>query len=239
MKSLLTWTERRLLRLFRKLSNRQNFHLKAEMFSFHSKYFVYRELKKAPQKLSFCFKWPDTGTVRILGNICISLILLLHIKLINHMTCISCPSQLLKYLLSLQIFSTSDICQFRWLSLQTENVLNYTNFQSWWWDWCLQLQTNFIIVKLQQYFWKNYVQRAKGFIDKHITDNLHPNTVLPSTFVWTCHTWYGWIYPYQYGQKTKNFFPVEGSLILRKSLILWTIKYLLLFIQSISPILIG
>ena len=69
MKSLLTWTERRLLRLFRKLSNRQNFHLKAEMFSFHSKYFVYRELKRAPQKLSFCFKCPDTGTVRILGNI--------------------------------------------------------------------------------------------------------------------------------------------------------------------------
>ena len=69
MKSLLTWTERRLLRLFRKLSNRQNFHLKAEMFSFHSKYFVYRKLKRAPQKLSFCFKCPDTGTVRILGNI--------------------------------------------------------------------------------------------------------------------------------------------------------------------------
>ena len=133
------------------------------MFSFHSKYFVYRELKKAPQKLSFCFKWPDTGTVRTLGNLYISLILLLHIKLINHMTCISCPSQLLKYLLSLQIFSTSDICQFRWLSLQTENVLNYTNFQSWWWDWCLQLQTNFIIVKLQQYFWKNYVQQSERF----------------------------------------------------------------------------
>ena len=35
---------------------------KAEMFSFHSKYFVYREMKRAPQKLSFCFKWPDTGT---------------------------------------------------------------------------------------------------------------------------------------------------------------------------------
>ena len=69
MKSLFTWTERRLLRLFRKLSNRQNFHLKAEMFSFHSKYFVYWELKRAPQKLSFCFKCPDTGTVRILGNI--------------------------------------------------------------------------------------------------------------------------------------------------------------------------
>ena len=69
MKSLLTWTERRLLRLFRKLSNRQNFHLKAEMFSFHSKYFVYRELKRAPQKLSFCFKCPNTGSVRILGNI--------------------------------------------------------------------------------------------------------------------------------------------------------------------------
>ena len=67
--SLLTWTERRLLRLFRKLWNLQNFHLKAEMFSFHSKYFVYRELKRAPQKLSFCFKCPDTGTVQILGNI--------------------------------------------------------------------------------------------------------------------------------------------------------------------------
>ena len=39
------------------------------MFSFHSKYFVYQELKRAPQKLSFCFKCPDTGTVRILGNI--------------------------------------------------------------------------------------------------------------------------------------------------------------------------
>ena len=61
MKSLFTWTERRLLRLFRKLSTRQNLHLKAEMFSFHSKYFVYRELKRAPQKLSFCFKCPDTG----------------------------------------------------------------------------------------------------------------------------------------------------------------------------------
>ena len=43
--------------------------LKAEMFSFHSKYFVYRELKRAPQKWSFCFKCQDTGTVRILGNI--------------------------------------------------------------------------------------------------------------------------------------------------------------------------
>ena len=31
------------------------------MFSFHSKYFVYRELKRAPQKLSFRFKCPDTG----------------------------------------------------------------------------------------------------------------------------------------------------------------------------------
>ena len=39
------------------------------MFSVHSKYFVYRELKRTPQKLSFCFKCPDTGTVRILGNI--------------------------------------------------------------------------------------------------------------------------------------------------------------------------
>ena len=34
--------------------------LKAEMVSFHSKYFVYRELKRAPQKFSFCFKCPDT-----------------------------------------------------------------------------------------------------------------------------------------------------------------------------------
>ena len=39
------------------------------MFSFHLKHFVYRELRRAPQKLSFCFKSPDTGTVRILGNI--------------------------------------------------------------------------------------------------------------------------------------------------------------------------
>ena len=73
MKSLFTRTERRLVRLFRKLLNRHNFHLKAEMFSFHSKYFVYRELKRAPQKLSFCFKCPDTGTVRILGNILYSM----------------------------------------------------------------------------------------------------------------------------------------------------------------------
>ena len=42
---------------FRKLQTRQKFHLKAEMFSFYSKYFVYRELRRAPQKLSFCFKW--------------------------------------------------------------------------------------------------------------------------------------------------------------------------------------
>ena len=75
MKSLLTWTERRLPRLFRKLSNRQCFHLKAEMFSFHSKYFVFRDLKRAPQKLSFCLKCPDTGTVRILFNILYSLLL--------------------------------------------------------------------------------------------------------------------------------------------------------------------
>ena len=39
------------------------------MFSFHWKYFVYRELKRAPQKVSFCFQCPDTGTVRIPGNI--------------------------------------------------------------------------------------------------------------------------------------------------------------------------
>ena len=39
------------------------------MFSFYSKYFVYRELKRASQKLNFCFKWSDTGTGRILGNI--------------------------------------------------------------------------------------------------------------------------------------------------------------------------
>ena len=35
MKSLLTWTERRPLQLSRKLYTRQNFHFKAEMFSFH------------------------------------------------------------------------------------------------------------------------------------------------------------------------------------------------------------
>ena len=63
MKCSFTWTERRLLRLFRKLSTRQSLHLKAEMFSFHSKYFVYRWLRRAPQKWSFCspffcpFQW--------------------------------------------------------------------------------------------------------------------------------------------------------------------------------------
>ena len=31
------------------------------MFSFHSKYFVYRELKRASRILRFCFKCPDTG----------------------------------------------------------------------------------------------------------------------------------------------------------------------------------
>ena len=80
MKSLLTWTERRLLWLFRKLSNRQNFHLKAEMFSFHSKYFVYRELKRAPQKLSFSFKCPDTGTIQILGNILYQFVTLRYVS---------------------------------------------------------------------------------------------------------------------------------------------------------------
>ena len=39
------------------------------MFSFHWKHFVYQELKRAPQKLSFCVTCPDTGAVRILGNI--------------------------------------------------------------------------------------------------------------------------------------------------------------------------
>ena len=74
MKCLFTWTKRRLLRLFRKLSTRQNLHLKAEMFSFHSKYFVYGQLKRAPQtgwvfvlsvrilvivfKFSFISNWP-------------------------------------------------------------------------------------------------------------------------------------------------------------------------------------
>ena len=60
MKSLLTWTERRLLRLFRKLWNRQNFHLKAEMFSFHSKYFVYENWKGRLRN------WVFFSSVRIL-----------------------------------------------------------------------------------------------------------------------------------------------------------------------------
>ena len=47
----------------------QTLNFKFEMFIFHSKYFVYRKLKSALQKLSFCFKWPDTDTCRILGNI--------------------------------------------------------------------------------------------------------------------------------------------------------------------------
>ena len=46
---------------------RQNFHLKAEMFSFYSKYFVYRELKWAPHFYFIIFF--DTGTGRILDNI--------------------------------------------------------------------------------------------------------------------------------------------------------------------------
>ena len=45
-------------------------HFKAEKFSFLSKSFVYRKLKRATQKLSFCFKWLDTGehTVVLLGG---------------------------------------------------------------------------------------------------------------------------------------------------------------------------
>ena len=39
------------------------------MFGFLSEYFVYRKLRRVPEKLSFRFKCPDTGTVRILGNI--------------------------------------------------------------------------------------------------------------------------------------------------------------------------
>ena len=31
------------------------------MFSYHLKDVVYRKLKRVLQKLSFCFKWPDTG----------------------------------------------------------------------------------------------------------------------------------------------------------------------------------
>ena len=64
MKNLLTWTERRLLRLFRKLSNRQNVHLlKAEMFE------ILRlpRTEKGASKIEFLFQvsghWyrPDTG----------------------------------------------------------------------------------------------------------------------------------------------------------------------------------
>ena len=69
MKSLLTSSERRLLRLFRKLSNRQTFRVKAEMFSFHSKYFVYLESEKGASKIEFLFQVSGTGTVRILDNI--------------------------------------------------------------------------------------------------------------------------------------------------------------------------
>ena len=47
----------------------KNFILKLKCSAFIRNYFVYRELKTAPEKLSFCFKCPDTGTVRILGNI--------------------------------------------------------------------------------------------------------------------------------------------------------------------------
>ena len=47
----------------------KTFILKLKSSAFIRNTFVYRELKRAPQKLSFCFKCPDTGTVRILGNI--------------------------------------------------------------------------------------------------------------------------------------------------------------------------
>ena len=50
MKSLLTWTERRLLQLFLKLQTRQNLRFKVKMFSSLSKYFVYRKLKRELQK---------------------------------------------------------------------------------------------------------------------------------------------------------------------------------------------
>ena len=53
---------------FSSCKTRQNLHLKAEIFSFHSKYFVYRKLDRVLQKSSFCLKWPDTGTDQILGN---------------------------------------------------------------------------------------------------------------------------------------------------------------------------
>ena len=69
MKIWLTWTERRLLQLFLKLWARQNLHFKAEMFGFLSEYLVYRKQRRAREKLSFRFKCPDTGTVRVLGNI--------------------------------------------------------------------------------------------------------------------------------------------------------------------------
>ena len=47
---------------------RQNFHLKAEMFSFYSKYFVYRELKWAPHFFFLYIYWyrPDTGQHTVL-----------------------------------------------------------------------------------------------------------------------------------------------------------------------------
>ena len=50
MKSLLNWTERRLLQLFLKLQTRQNLRFKVKMFSSRSKYFVYRKLKRELQK---------------------------------------------------------------------------------------------------------------------------------------------------------------------------------------------
>ena len=65
MKIWLTWTEKRLLKLWA----RQNLHFKAEMLGFLSEYFLYRKLRRAPENLSFRFMCPDTGTVRILDNI--------------------------------------------------------------------------------------------------------------------------------------------------------------------------
>ena len=51
MKSLLTWTERRLLHLYLKLQTCQNLRFKVKMFSSRSRYFVNRKLKRELQKV--------------------------------------------------------------------------------------------------------------------------------------------------------------------------------------------
>ena len=69
------WISRRINKLFENPTSLSIFTLNIKQFLW--KYHILPTLfwavlillKTAPQKVSFCFKCPDTGTVRILGNI--------------------------------------------------------------------------------------------------------------------------------------------------------------------------